>query len=78
MGSRKAGSLDGERGLVFINGGGLYLRLWCWLRLRDPSVYEFGYFFVIFGTVAVFLVFEDCFAIAWCLGELDVSSDMNG
>ncbi|GAG38594.1 unnamed protein product, partial [marine sediment metagenome] len=36
-------------------------------------MYEFGYFAVIFGTVTILLVFEDCFAIAWCLGELDVS-----
>ena len=40
------------------------------------SVYEFGYFSVVFGAVAIPFVFEDCFAVTGRLGELDISSDI--
>ncbi len=41
------------------------------------GVYELGYLSVVFCTVAVLLVLENCFAIAGRLGELDISSDVD-
>ena len=38
---------------------------------------KLSYFSIVFSAVAVLLVLKNCFAIAGCLGELDISSDMN-
>ena len=41
------------------------------------GVDELSYFSIVFRAMAVLLVLKNCFAIAGCLSELDISSDIN-